>query len=103
MSKPHLLTTMTRQVATLIGVVLAAAVVAVVLGAGGREAELYLVVGYLGPFGNVDAALEELQKYAVWASWVGSVGIAIEDGKSAALRSLSLPCEGWRSGYPTAP
>ena len=94
MSKPHLLTTMTRQVATLIGVMLAAAVVAVVLGAGGRGAELYLVVGYLGPFGNVDAVLEELQKYAVWASWVGSVSIAVEDGKSTALRRLSMSCEG---------
>jgi len=85
---------MTRQVAIFVGVVLAAAAVAVVLGAGGREAELYLVSGYLGPFGNVDAALKELQKHAVWASWVGSVHIAIEDGKSAALRMLSMPCEG---------
>jgi hypothetical protein len=73
---------------------LQAAVVAVVLGAGGREAELYLVSGYLGPFGNVDTALKELQRYAVWASWVGSVSIAVEDGKSAALRDLSLTCEG---------
>jgi hypothetical protein len=52
------------------------------------------VSGYLGPFGNVDAALKELQKYAVWASWVRGVFLAVEDGKYAALRSLSLPCEG---------
>ncbi|MFZ8838554.1 MAG: hypothetical protein ACO2PM_06365 [Pyrobaculum sp.] len=91
---------MTRQVAIFVGVVLAATAVAVVLGAGGREAELYLVVGYLGPFGKVDAALEELQKYAVWASWVGSVGIAIEDGKSAALRMLSMSCEGRKIRLP---
>jgi len=85
---------MTKQVAIFVGVVLAAAAVVVVLGTGGHGAELYLVVGYLGPFGNVDAALKEIQKYAVWASWVGSVNIAVEDGKSAALRMLSTSCEG---------
>ncbi len=87
---------MARQAAIFVGAALAAIAVAVAaaLGVSGRGAELYLVLAYLGPFGSFDAVLGELREHAVWASWVGHVSIAVEDGRSAALRALSMPCEG---------
>jgi hypothetical protein len=80
--------------AVVIGLVLAAASLLAFLAVGRPPgAELYLVSAYIGPFGGVDKALEEVREKSLWASWMGSVSIVIEDGKSYVVRSLStMPC-----------
>mgnify|MGYP000104626127 FL=1 len=84
---------MTRSV-VIIGFIFAAVVSLAFLAVGKQppDAELYFVSAYIGPFGAVDEALEEVKEKSLWASWTGSVSIVIEDGRSHVIRRLSMPC-----------